>query len=365
MTKLAMEHKAINLSQGFPDFDGPQWIKDLAIKYINAGFNQYAPSPGILSLRKVVTELFSKNYQVEYDANSEVTITNGATEAIFCTIAALTNPGDEVIIFEPFYDSYKACIELAGAKAIPVTLKYELDFSFDRTELEKAFSAKTKLIIINTPHNPTGKIFNIEELNFIAKLVTKNDCYCMSDEVYEFLVFDKEKHIPVCKIEGLKDRTVTISSIGKTFGLTGWKIGWALAPPKLTHAIRMIHQFNTFSVCHPIQHAVRDALLNIHEYLPVFKKNYQNKRDLFLAGLKELDYKPFCPSGTYFVMVPIPVELGMNDVEYCTHLIKEKKVAAIPPSSFYLKSNQGNQFIRFCFAKEDETLRKALINLAK
>ena len=277
-------------------------------------------------------------------------------------VRALLDPNDEVIVFEPFYDSYTACIELAGAKVTPVTL-HAPHFNFDLEELKKAFTDKTKLVIINSPHNPSGKVFSKDELNEIAKLCIEYDTFCLSDEVYEHLLYEKSVHVPMASIKGMKERTVTVSSCGKTFGITGWKVGWTMAPENITHAIRMVHQFNSFSVPHPLQVAVASSLEKLDHYLIDFKKIYTHKRNLFIDGLKEAGYNPLVPQGTYFIMCPIGNVTNLNDVDYSMELIKKKKVAAIPPSAFYLKSNEGQQFLRFCFAKKDETLLSALKNL--
>lgn len=362
MTKLANKNQAINLSQGFPDFDGPKWILDLAKEAMDQGHNQYAPSPGVLGLRKAISDNFEKFYDLSYDPQNEITITNGATEGIFSTVLALLNPGDEVVVFEPFYDSYIASIEIAGGIPIPVTL-HAPNFKWNKEELEKAFSSKTKLVMFNSPHNPTGKVFDQEEMQTLADLVKKHDAYIISDEVYEHLTFDEISHFPMAQIKGMKDRTITISSTGKTFGLTGWKIGWTATSQKISHAIRMVHQFNTFSVSHPFQEAMAFALSHMDGYLEEFKKDYTQKRDLFLEGLLSSGYKPYIPGGTYFIMCPIESHSSLQDVGYCMELIETRKVASIPTSAFYLKSNDGQKYIRFCFAKKDETLKAALQNL--
>lgn len=360
MTRLAMENKAINLSQGFPDFDGPRWVIDLAAKALTEEKNQYAPSMGILPLRQVIADNYQRLYDLKVDALSEVVVTNGATEAIFCTCLALLNPGDEVVILEPSYDSYSASINLTGAKAIPVTLKAP-DFHFDIEELKAAVSDKTKLLIVNNPHNPTGKVFSAAEIKIIGDLAKKHDFYLLSDEVYEFLTFDLA-HKPTATYDDLKERTITISSTGKTFGLTGWKIGWAVGPAKLIKAIHNVHQFSTFCVAHPLQVAMAQALNNLDQYLVGFKADYLRKKNLLVNGLKECGFNVLSPQGTYFAMVLLPE--GENDIDYCKKLILEKKVATIPTSAFYLKSNEGSRMIRFCFAKKDETLHQALSNLS-
>ncbi len=360
MSALAAKNEAINLGQGFPDFDGPLWIRDLARNSFD-GKNQYAPAMGVRPLRSSISNYYKSFYGLDFDIDSQITVTNGATEAIFSTCLALINPGDEVIVLEPFYDSYLAAIKLAGGIPVPVTLKAP-EFSFDLKELEKAFGPKTKMIFFNSPHNPTGKVFSKEEMQSISRLVIKHDTYLVSDEVYEFLTFDGLKHLPIATLEGMRDRVITISSGGKTFGLTGWKIGWITASEKLSHAIRMVHQFNTFSVCTPLQYAVAEALSKLDSYVPEFVKQYGELRDFFIEGIVEKGFKPIKSEGTYFVLVPTPN--GITDIDYCSELIKTKKVASIPLSPFYSKSNEGENYIRFCFAKKKETLAKALMNLS-
>jgi aspartate/methionine/tyrosine aminotransferase len=361
MTKLALEHKAINLSQGFPDFDGPRWVIDLASKALGENKNQYAPSMGILPLREAIAHNYKRFYNFDINPLSEVVVTNGATEAIFCTCMALLNPGDEVIVLEPFYDSYLASVKLAGAKIVPVTLRAP-DFTFDINELKAAVTSKTKLLIVNNPHNPTGKIFSSEEIKTIGKLARENDFYILSDEVYEFLTFET-KHVPTACYEDLKERTITISSTGKTFGLTGWKIGWAIGSADVIKAIHNVHQFSTFCVATPFQWAMAEALVKMDDYLIEFKADYLKKRNFLVNGLKECGFNVLNPAGTYFSMALLPK--GETDVDYCKKLILEKKVATIPTSAFYLKSDEGTKMIRFCFAKKDETLEGALLNLRK
>lgn len=360
MTKLAIQNSAINLSQGFPDFDGPKWVVDLASKAMEEGKNQYAPSPGILPLRAAIAENYKKYYGLNYDPNTEVLVTCGATEAIFCTAMAVLNKGDEVIILEPFYDSYLASLQMVGATVVPVTL-HAPDFNLNFEELEAAISPKTKMLIINNPHNPTGKMFTDEEINQLADLAIKHDFYLLSDEVYEFLTFERA-HKPTATYKNLKERTITISSTGKTFGLTGWKIGWCCAPAEIIKAIHNVHQFTTFCVSHPFQVAMAEALSNMDEYLVQFKRDYRKKRDLLVNGLEERGFNVLNPAGTYFVMAILPA--GETDVSYCQKLIVDKKVATIPTSAFYVKSNEGTRMIRFCFAKTNETLNAALKNLS-
>ena len=361
MTKLALENQAINLSQGFPDFDGPAWVVELAKKALSESKNQYAPSMGLLALREAVSHNYQRFYQLKYDPSSEIVVTSGATEAIYCAITALINPGDEVIVFEPFYDSYLASLKIAQAKIVPITL-HAPDFSFNREELAKTVSEQTKMIIINNPHNPTGKMFSPEEMILIAELAERHDVLILSDEVYEFLTFEG-RHIPTASYNSLKDRTISISSTGKTFGLTGWKIGWAAGPAALIKAIHNVHQFTTFCVAHPLQVAMAESLLKMDNYLIEFKNEYLKKRNLLVQGLVEAGFNVLEPSGTYFAMALLPE--GKNDIDTCYELIVNKKVATIPTSAFYMKSDEGSRMIRFCFAKKDETLKKAIENLQK
>lgn len=363
MSKLALENNAINLSQGFPDFDGEDFVKEMATKAIQDGKNQYAPFPGILELRQEISHYQKEYYGMDYNPVSEISIATGATEAIFTTIMSLVNPKDEVIVFEPFYDSYIASIEMAGGIVVPVTL-HAPDFSYDKEELKSKITSNTKLIIINTPHNPTGKIFSESELKFISEIATQNDLYVMSDEVYEFLTFDENKHFSIARFDGMKERTVVISSAGKTFGVTGWKVGWALSSEKLSDMFRKTRQYITFSVSTPMQYAVCEALKKRNDYLPRFKKLYQDKRDLFCKGLRELGFEFKDPEGTYFVMLPIHQKTSKKDIDFCRELIEKNKVATIPPSTFYQVSKEGEGYLRLCFAKKDETLREALKNLA-
>lgn len=360
ISRLAHSKNAVNLGQGFPDFDGPEWIRELAKKSFD-GKNQYAPSMGIKELRSSIAKYYNDFYKLDYDIDSQITVTNGATEAIFCTALALINPGDEVIVLEPFYDSYLAAIKLAGGIPVPVTL-HAPEFKFNLEELKKAFSAKTKMVFFNTPHNPTGKVFSTGEMQELSDLIIEHDAYVLSDEVYEFLTFEGEKHTPIASLKGMKERTITISSSGKTFGLTGWKIGWITSSSDISHAIRMVHQFNTFSVCTPLQYAVAEAVSKLTGYIPEFKKQYNDLRTILVPGLEKAGLNPIPPKGTYFTLIPTPE--GEDDVSYCKRLIEEKAVATIPLSPFYLKSDEGTKYVRFCFAKKKETLESALKNLS-
>lgn len=355
MSKMAVEHRAINLGQGFPDFDGPEWLMDSCYKAMKEAKNQYAPSPGILSLRKNIAEIQNKFYGMNYDPESEITITAGATEAIYCAINAFVNPGDEVILFEPYYDAYLADVVLAGGVPKYITLN-KPDFTFDYEDLKNTVSPNTKMLILNSPHNPTGKVFCIEELEFIAELAKEHNFLVLSDEAYEFLTFDNVRHIPIATLPDMKKRTITINSTGKTFGMTGWKIGYATATEQITTAIRKVHQWTTFAVNTPAQHAVAEGFTMLDTYLPEFRNIYQQKRDKALELLKFTNFNPHTPLGSYFIMIDIPAGKFNDDVDAAIRLVREFGVATIPPSVFYSRSDEGKTMLRLCFAKSDETL---------
>lgn len=362
ISRLAREHGAVNLGQGFPDFDGPDWLKEIVYKKMQEGHNQYAPFHGTANLRQEVSNYYKKFYGLGFDSESEVTITVGATEAIYLVITALVNPGDEVVVLEPFYDSYVASIKMAGGIPVPVTM-HAPDFTVDQKELEASLSPRTKMIILNNPHNPSGKVWTREEIEMVARAAEKVDAYILSDEVYEFLLFDGAKHIPTATLEGMRERTITVSSAGKTFGVTGWKIGWICANPQISKACRLVHQYVTFAVSTPMQEGVAESLKRLSEYLPGFVSLYKGKRDFFYRELKDLGFDFANPKGTYFMMVPISSKTQLKDVDYAMKLIKENQVATVPPSAFYLKSTEGEKYLRFCFAKKEETLQSAVKKL--
>lgn len=367
MSKMAVDYNAVNLGQGFPDFDGPRWIMEEAFQAMKTGKNQYAPSIGIFSLRSILAETYKNHYNLNWDPDKEITITAGATEALYCAITSIVNPGDEVIMFEPFYDSHQADVVLAGGVPVYVTLhkpdNYHDNFYFDFAELEKKISKKTKMLILNNPNNPTGKVFTVDELKFISKLATKYDFLVLSDEVYEFLTFDGIKHIPIATLPGMQERTITISSTGKTFGMTGWKIGYAFAKPEITAAINKVHQWTTFAVNTPGQHAMAYAFSRLDEYLPDFRRLYESKRDYAFNQLAGSSFKAHLPKGSYFMMVDLPTAKFADDIEAAILLVKNYGVATIPPSVFYSESAEGKTMLRLCFAKKDETLKSGIERL--
>ncbi len=364
MSNKARAAGAINLAQGFPDFNGPNWLVKMAQEVLaepDSLNNQYASALGSPLLRKAISLQQEQDWATPFNPDTEITVTVGATEAIYATLQALVNAGDEVVVFEPMYDSYAATVDMIGAKAKPVTLRLP-DFGIDEVELESAFSNKTKVVMINSPHNPTGKIFNLEELRLIGELAKKYDAWIITDEVYEHLTFEQD-HSEFAKwrsSSGIRERCIAISSAGKTFGMTGWKIGWAMAPANVSDKIRMVHQYIPFCATHPMQIAVAHGLNQRESYLKEFKMDYKRKRDLLYNGLKELNYDVINPKGTYFLQIKVKD----NSFDHCLKMIEKNKVAAIPTSPFYLSSDQGNHLVRMCFAKKDETIQEALSRLA-
>jgi len=360
MTRLATEHKAVNLSQGFPDFPTPDWLKEAAQDAIARNVNQYAPSHGSARLRRAIVAKTERWMGLHFDENIEVTVTNGATEAIYDTIQALVNPGDEVVVFEPFYDSYVPSVEIAGGIPKFVTLRPP-DWSFDADHLESLFSERTRAIIINTPHNPTGKVFTHDELSFIADLCKRYDALVVTDEVYEHLVYGDNKHISIATLPDMRDRTVTISSASKTFSVTGWKAGYILAPPDLTEAIRRIHQFITFCSAAPLQEAVALAFETADErgYYDALRSDYTLRLNKLNTVLEQAGLQPITPQGTFFIMSDISGLGFKSDVHFARYMASEVGVACIPPSAFYSNPAEGATLARWCFAKRDETLDAA------
>jgi len=363
ISALALKHNAINLGQGFPNFDGPAFVKRAAIEAIEQGHGQYARMFGVPALNEALAARFRADTGLDVDANTEITVTSGCTEAIAATMLGLINPGDEVIVFEPYYDSYPACLAMAGAVPRFVTLRPP-KFEVDEAMLRSAFSAKTRAVLINTPHNPSGKVFTRRELELIAALCKQHDAIAITDEVYERLVFEGE-HVRMCTLPGMWERTVTLSSLGKTFSLTGWKIGWAIAPGRLTKGVRAAHQFLTFATATPLQHGAVAALNAPDSYYDEFVKEYRVKRDMLVDGLARIGFDVYPPDGTYFVLADHTPFGFESDVAFCKHLIEEIGVAAIPPSAFYHDPRDGRRLVRFAFCKMEETLREALSRMTK
>jgi N-succinyldiaminopimelate aminotransferase len=363
MTRLAIEHGAVNLAQGFPDFDGPEFAKDAAIAAIRAGYGQYARSSGIPEIHAALSARYRRDYGLDYAEGEEWTVTSGATEAIFDALAGTCGPGDEVVLFEPYYDSYKASVRMSGARARIVTL-HAPDWRFDPDALRDAFGPRTRAILVNTPHNPTGKVFTREELGQIASLCLERDVLCITDEVYEHLVYEGE-HVPMATLPGMRERTVTISSFGKTFSLTGWKIGWAGAPAPLTAAVRAAHQFVTFATATPLQHGAAVALTEGGSYYRLLRDDYQRKRDYLVRSLARIGFAVRPPAGAYFVCADFRPLGFVDDVAFCRMLVEKHGVAAIPPSVFYDHKKHGRSYARFAFCKKDETLETAVARLER
>ncbi len=354
MTALAVAHNAVNLGQGFPDFAAPSFVKEAAIEAIRADLNQYAPANGRASLRQAVAQKVSRQYGLIVDPDTEINILHGATEAIFATIMGLVNPGEEVIVFEPFYDSYVPAIQMAGGIPRFYTLRPPL-WEIDAETLTALFSDKTRLIIVNSPHNPTGKVLNEVELGLIATLCQQHDVIALTDEVYEHLVYDGLSHHPLASFPGMAQRTVMISSLGKTFSVTGWKV----ANADLSRAIFRAHQFVTFCGAAPLQEAAVTAVASEPEFYEELTQFYTRKRNFLVDALRSAGLHPIVPSGTYFIMVDISSLGFADDVAFCRHLTQEIGVAAIPPSAFYHNPADGAGLARFAFCKEDKTLDEA------
>lgn len=364
MSELAIKENAVNLSQGFPDFDGPDFIREKAVWAMNNKFNQYANSPGLPMMREAVSEHFEKFYKTRFDPNNEVTVYSGATEALYVAFTTLVESGDECIVFDPVYDSYAPVIRLSGGtvKSIPIELpSYKIDFE----KLASLFNEKTKLLVLNSPQNPTGKVFTMEELKKLAELCIKWNVIAICDEVYEHLIFDQTKHIPLATLEGMRDRTVTISSTGKTFSFTGWKIGFSLASAELTRRLRACHQFVTFATSTPFQVAMSEALKVDNEFYEEFQSTYLEKRNLLFDILQSAGFKPIRPQGTYFILADYSNFSDEDDFDFAQRLTRKSKVASIPVSVFYENKSATQNLLRFCFCKGNETLEKAGEQLIK
>lgn len=356
MTQLAREYNAVNLSQGFPDFPISEELTELVNKYMKAGYNQYALMPGVYELRVAIAQMFSENHNVKYDPGREINIVAGATQGLYTAISALIKKGDEVIIFEPAYDSYAPAVEINGGIVKYAELQFP-DFRIKWEEVEKLISADTKMIIINSPHNPTGSILFKEDLLQLEKLTDDTGIIVLSDEVYEHLVFDDELHHSVCKYPGLKNRSLVVGSFGKTFHATGWKAGFVLAPEHLMTEFRKVHQFVVFAVNTPIQHAIAEYLQDREHYLGL-GSFFQQKRNFFINAINGSRFNPLTCAGTYFQLLDYSRITDETELEFGTRLIKEFGIAGVPVSSFYHNGND-NKTIRFCFAKEEKTLTQA------
>ena len=358
MTRLNDLHGGVNLSQGFPDFSAPDAVKDAAVAAIHADVNQYAVTWGARPLREAVAREFTRRYGLEVVADAQVTVCCGSTEAMMSTMMAIIDPGDEVVVFEPFYENYGPDAILSGATPRYVTL-HEPDWHFDPDELAAAFNTKTKAIIINTPNNPTGKVFTREELETIAALCRRWDAIAIADEIYEHIIYDGRQHVPMATIEGMAERTVTINGLSKTYSVTGWRVGWTISPPSLTGAIRKVHDFLTVGAPAPLQEAGSVALGLPDQYYLDLAAKYQRLRDVLLGVLERHRFTCYKPYGAYYIMTDISAFGFNDDVEFARHLVTNVGVAAVPGSSFYKNSSRGRTKLRFCYCKRDETLVEA------
>ena len=364
MTRLAHRHNAVNLSQGFPDFPAPDDIKEAACAAIRGDINQYAVTWGARELREAIAAQFSRRYGVPIDADEQVTVCCGATETMMATLLATVDAGDEVIVFEPFYENYGPDAIVSGAVPRYVTL-HEPDWRFDLDELSAAFGPKTRAIIINSPNNPTGKVFSRAELMTIARLCQQWDVLAITDEIYEHIVYDGHAHVPMAAIDGMADRTITINGLSKTFSVTGWRVGWAISPPVVTGAIRKLHDFLTVGAPAPLQQAGAAALASPDSYYTELAADYRRRRDMLVEILTRHRFRCFVPDGAYYVMTDISAFGFPDDVEFAKHLVEHVGVAAVPGSSFYRDAARGRTKLRFCFSKRDETMLEADRRLAK
>lgn len=365
MSRIAAKHNAVNLAQGFPDFPAPQQIKDAAVEAVLADHNQYAITWGSKALRDAISWKIKNDYNVDFDPEKQITVCCGATEGMIATLLATVNPGDEVIIFEPFYENYGPDVILCGAVPKYVQLKPP-EFSFQPEELAAAFSDRTKAIIINTPNNPTGKVFTRQELDLIADLCIKHDALAITDEIYEHILYDGAQHIPLWTLPGMADRTIAINSISKTYSVTGWRIGFVTASPEITQSVRKVHDFLTVGAAAPLQTAAAKALRFGSDYYKELSGFYGERRDYLLRELTSVGFKCVRPAGAYYIMADITPFGYDNDIEFAKYLAESIGVAVVPGSSFYRKDNSaGNKFIRFCFCKEMSTLEAAVERLQK
>jgi aminotransferase len=360
MTRLAMRHGAVNLAQGFPDFPAPAEIKRAAQEAIERDVNQYAITWGAKSLRDAIAEKFARTQGVTIDPEREITVCCGSTEAMMSAMLAVINPGDEVVVLEPFYENYGPDAILSGATPRFVKLRPTGGgWDFDRDELSSAFGPATKAIILNTPNNPTGKVFRRDELEFIRDLCLRWNAFALTDEIYEHILYDGAEHISMAALDGMRDRTITINGMSKTFSVTGWRVGWAIAAPETTAAIRKVHDFLTVGAAAPLQEAGAIALRLPDAYYQKLAADYLQRRDRMLAVLEEAGFRCFKPAGAYYIMTDISAFGFPNDVAFSRHLVQEIGVAGVPGSSFYNNPADGGQQLRFAFCKRDTTIDAA------
>ena len=361
ITALATRHAAINLGQGYPNFDGPEFVKRAAAEAIGAGHGQYARSSGIIELVDAIAARFTSDRAIPVDPLAHVTVTSGCTEALAACFLGLVEQDDEVVLIEPTYDAYPVDAALAGATPRYVTLRPP-DYRLEEADLRAAFGPRTKAVVVNTPHNPSGRVFSRDELSLVADLCHEYDVIAIADEVYEYMVFDGP-HVSLATLDSMWERTVTLSSLGKTFSLTGWKVGWAVAPSHLTAGVRAAHQFLTFATATPLQHGAVAALHAPAEYFVELESAYRSRRDLLAKGLAGLGFDVHLPQGTYFMLADHTRFGFSDDVAFVKHLIEHAGVAAIPPSAFFHHKRDGADLVRFAFCKDEATLEQALDRL--
>ena len=364
MTRVCLKHQGVNLAQGFPDFPASDEIKEAAVQAIRADFNQYAITWGTPALRQAIADKFAWYNGVSMDPEREITVCCGSTEAMISSLMAIVNPGEEVIVFEPFYENYDPDTILCDATPRFITL-HEPDWHFDDQELTRAFNNKTKAIIINTPNNPTGKVFSRKELQLTADLCLKWGVVAVTDEIYEHILYDGAKHISIASLPGMRDQTITINSISKTYSLTGWRVGWAIAPYHLTASIRKVHDFLTVGAPHPLQEAAAKALRIDRSFYQTLADEYQERRNFLLGVLEDAGFRVWCPNGAYYIMTDV-VHFGFpDDVAFAFYLVEKFGVATVPGSSFYSNPSLGATKVRFCFPKKMETLQRAAEKLRR
>lgn len=368
MTREAMRHGAVNLSQGFPDFPAPEEIKRAAVEAIEDDINQYAITWGARDFREAIAEKTRWYLGLEVDPETEVTVTCGSTEGMIAAMMATVDPGEEVVVFEPFYENYAPDAVLSGAVPRHVPLRAP-DWTFDREELRAAFNERTKAVILCNPNNPTGKVFTREEMEFIASLCREHDALCFTDEIYEHILYPRQDrevaHISMAQLEGMRERTVVVNSMSKTYSVTGWRVGYVIAPPEITNAVRKIHDFLTVGAAAPLQRAGAFALRLPADYYERLQSDYLHRRDMLLPVLEDAGFRVFLPDGAYYIMTDIAAFGFRDDVEFTRFLVGEIGVACVPGSSFYSRPELGAQQVRFCFCKKDETLEAAAERLMK
>jgi aspartate/methionine/tyrosine aminotransferase len=358
MTRLAVQHNAVNLAQGFPDFAAPEILKNAAREAITGDVNQYAITWGAKVFRDAIAAKYKHTYDLDFDPEREITVCCGATEGMMASLMAVTNPGDELVIFEPYYENYNPDAHICGAERKFVKLRPP-HWRFDRDELRAAFSKKTKAIIICSPNNPTGHVFEREDLEYIAELCQEFDCLAITDEIYEHILYDGTTHIPMMQIPGMRDRTILVNSMSKTYAVTGWRVGWVLASPDLSDSIRKVHDFLTVGAAAPLQQAGAVALSLPDSYYIDLAADYTKRRDAMIEVLTGAGFRCFHPHGAYYIMTDISGFGYPDDMEFARHLIEDVGVAAVPGSSFFEDPQDGSQLIRFCFCKKYETLEAA------